>query len=260
MHDIPLVSGVDQSTVMRMLGAEPSEKSTACGTIGLVTQQLARYTDFWLADKALIRPANTKFINRQGMDVTGNYNALIEGTEGDWLFIMGDDHTFAPDILMNLLAHEVDVVVPLVLKKDAPFDPVVYEGEEGEDEATGLPFHRVARLPDSGLHEIYAAGSAGMLIRKHVLDAFERPVFTTSHGVQNEDLLFCKKVREAGFKIYCDVDQKMGHIGIHTVYPMWTGDRWGSILDLGNGQFSPFFGITNDDLAAMEAELVEPAA
>lgn len=255
MSEVPLVSGVDQATVMRMLGVEPSEESKACGTIGLVTQQLARYTDFWLADKALMRPANTKFINRQGMDVTGNYNALIEGMQGDWLFIMGDDHTFAPDILMALLAHEVDVVVPLVLKKDAPFDPVVYEGEEGIDEATGLEMHRVARLPASGLHEIYAAGSAGMLIRKHVLDALERPVFTTSHGVQNEDLLFCHKVREAGFKIYCDVDQKMGHIGIHTVYPMWTGDRWGSILDLGNGQFSPFFGITDDDLKAMEAEL-----
>jgi len=258
LENVPLVSGVDGATVMRMLGIEPQEQSTACGTIGVVTQQLARYTDFWLADKALMRPANTKFVNRQGMDVTGNYNALVEGTEGDWLFIMGDDHTFAPDLLVNLLAHEVDVVVPLVLKKDAPFDPVVYEGEEGVDEATGLTINRVARLEPTGLQEIHAAGSAGMLIRRYVLDAIERPVFTTSNGYQNEDLLFCKKVREAGFKIYCDADQKMGHIGIHTVYPMWDGTRWASILDLGNGQFSPFFGITNDDLAAMEAELVEP--
>ena len=179
---------------------------------------LARYTDFWLSDKALIRPATTKFLNRQGMDVTGNYNGLVEQMEGDWLWIMGDDHTFAPDILVNLLAHEVDVVVPLVLKKDAPFDPVVYEGEEGSDEATGLPFHRVARLPQSGLHEIYAAGSAGMLIRRHVLDALERPVFETSHGVQNEDLLFCRKVREAGFSIWCDVDQPRTYWGVVVAY------------------------------------------
>lgn len=260
MSDIPLVSGVDPQTVMRMLGVEPGEESTACGTVGLVTQQLARYTDFWLSYLALVRPATTKFVNRQGMDVTGNYNGLVADMKGDWLWILGDDHTFAPDILVNLLAHDVDVVVPLVLKKDAPFDPVVYEGEEGFDEATGLPFHSVARLKQSGLQEIYAAGSAGMLIRKHVLDALERPVFITSHGVQNEDLLFCKRVREAGFKIYCDVDQKMGHIGIHTVYPLWTGERWSSIVDFGNGQLSPFFGITDAEIAAMEAELVEPAA
>jgi hypothetical protein len=252
----PLVSGVHPQTVMRMLGMDPGEESQACGTIGLVTQQLARYTDFWLSYQALMRPATTAYLNRQGMDVTGNYNGLVDGMRGDWLWILGDDHTFAPDILVNLLAHDVDVVVPLVLKKDAPFDPVVYEGEEGQDEATGLPYHRVARLPHQGLHEIYAAGSAGMLIRKHVLDALERPVFTTSHGVQNEDLVFCRKVREAGFRIWCDVDQKMGHIGIHTAYPMWTGDRWGPILDFGNGQISPFFGISDADIEAMEAEAI----
>jgi hypothetical protein len=257
----PLVSGVHPQTVLKMLGIEPKEESQACGTIGLVTQQLARYTDFWLAYQALMRPASTAYLNRQGMDVTGNYNGLITDMRGDWLWILGDDHTFAPDILVNLLSHEVDVVVPLVLKKDAPFDPVVYEGQEGQDEDTGLPFHRVAMLPQSGLHEIYAAGSAGMLIRKHVLDALDRPVFTTSHGVQNEDLLFCQKVREAGFKIWCDVDQKMGHIGIHTVYPMWEGSRWGSILDFGNGHLSPYFGISDAELDEVERELgLEPAA
>lgn len=250
--DIPLVSGVHPQTVLRMLGIEPSEQSQACGTIGLCTQQLARYTDFWLAYQALVRPATTAYLNMQGMDVTGNFNRMVNEMAGDWLWILGDDHTFAPDILVNLLAHEVDVVVPLVLKKDAPFDPVVYAGEEGHDEATGLTYHRVALLPQTGLHEIYAAGSAGMLIRKHVLDALERPVFETSHGVQNEDLVLCRKVREAGFKIWCDVDQKMGHIGLHTVYPMWDGSRWGSILDFGNGHISPFFGISDAELEEME--------
>jgi hypothetical protein len=109
------------------------------------------------------------------------------------------------------------------------------------------------------LHEIYAAGSAGMLIRKHVLDAIKRPVFTTEKGMQNEDLLFCKKVREAGFKIWCDVDQKMGHIGLHTVYPMWDGNRWGSILDFGNGHISPYFGISDAELEAMEREVASGA-
>lgn len=248
----PLVSGLDPVTIMRMLGKQGTE-SQASGTIGLVSQPLARFTDFWMSFMALVRPASTRFAFRQGMDVTGNYNGLVDDMAGDTLWIMGDDHTFAPDIYVNLLAHDVDVVVPLVLKKDAPFDPVVYEGEELDEQ--GRTLHQVARLPQSGLVEIHAAGSAGMLISKRVLDALERPVFTTSDGMQNEDLLFCRKVREAGFKIWCDVDQKMGHIGIHTAYPLWQGERWGSILDLGNGQFSPFFGISDDDLSEMEREL-----
>ena len=257
-----LVSGVHPRTVLRMLAVpDPDgEPVTYSGTIGLCTQQLARYTDFWLAYQALVRPADTAYANVQGMDVTGNYNRIVDGMHGDWLWILGDDHTFAPDILVNLLAHDVDVVVPLVLKKDAPFDPVVYDGEEGYDQATGLPIYRVADLPQTGLHQIHAAGSAGMLIRRHVLDSIERPVFTTSHGVQNEDLEFCRKVREAGFQIWCDVDQKMGHIGIHTVYPYWGGDRWRSIVDFGNGQLSPFYGITNDELDKLEAELAAETA
>lgn len=248
--DDPVVSGVHPETLMRMLGLEPGEHSQAAGTIGLVCSPLSRFTDFWLSWIALMRPGTSRILIRQGMDVTGNFNGLVEDMAGDWLWIMGDDHTFRPDILMSLIAHDVDVVVPLVLKKDAPFDPVVYEGDEvGED---GLVYHHVARLPESGLHEIYAAGSAGMLIRKHVLDAIERPVFTTEKGMQNEDLLFCKKVREAGFKIYCDVDQKMGHIGINAVYPAWQGNRWGAVMDLGGGQVSPVFAFTPDELAALE--------
>jgi len=252
--DEPLVSGVDPETLMRMLGRQ-SEESTASGTIGLMSQQLARFADFWYSVMALVRPASTRWSFQQGMDVTGGFNRIADSMVGETLWLLGDDHTFAPDIYVNLLAHDVDVVVPLVLKKDAPFDPVVYDGEEGVDEETGLTMHRVANLPQSGLHEIYAAGSAGMLIRKYVLDALEKPIFETTHGYQNEDLNLCRKIREAGFKIYCDVDQKMGHIGVHTAYPMWAGDRWSSILDLGNGQLTPFFGITNEELTNMERDL-----
>ena len=243
---------------MKMLGLEPGEQSQASGTIGLVCAPLARFTDFWLSWISLMRPGTARILIQQGMDVTGNFNRLVNDMAGEWLWIMGDDHTFAPDILMNLLAHEVDVVVPLCLKKDAPFDPVVYEGEEmGED---GLVYHHVARLPEHGLTEIYAAGSAGMLIRKHVFDAIERPVFTTEKGMQNEDLLFCRKVREAGFKIYCDVDQKMGHIGVNAVYPAWQGNRWGAVMDLGGGQISPVFAFTADELERMEQAVLESDA
>ena len=240
-----------------MLGIEAGEVSQACGTVGLVSQPLARYTDFWLSFQALVRPASTKFVFRQGMDVTGNYNGLVEDMSGDWLWLMGDDHTFAPDILISLIEHDVDVVVPLCLKKDAPFDPVVYESDEIQDD--GNTWHRVARLPQHGLHQIHAAGSAGMLIRKHVLDAIEKPIFTTEKGMQNEDLVFCRKVREAGFKIWCDVDQHMGHISPKTVYPYWQGNRYGAIMDIGYGQFSPVFAFTSEELDAMEAEAMEEA-
>lgn len=240
----PLLCGLSNEQIMQILGREPSPDFQPCGTVGVVSQELSRFTNFWLAFQGLVRPATTKFVFPQGMDVNANYNRLIDGFLGDWLWIMGDDHTFLPDTLMRLLAHEVDVVVPLCLKRHAPFDPVVYSGEGEVESETGLARHEVARLPRTGLVEVHAAGSAGMLIRRHVVESLTQPIFETTNGYQNEDLRFCQKVRDAGFKIWCDVDTKIGHIGTFIVQAQWQGDDETGmhipIMDLGNGYPYPY--------------------
>lgn len=209
------------------------------GTIGIVSSELARFTDFAVSMLKLARPPGTRVIWQQGLDVTANFNMIIDGLEGDWLWIMGDDHVFEPHILLQLLARDVDVIVPLCLKKRAPFEPVVYGHEETDEE--GVSRYYEAELPRNGVVEVHAAGSAGMLIRKHVLDRIGQPVFETSGVRQDEDLILCRKIREAGFKIYCDVDARLGHIGVFGVYPMWQNGWYGAALDLGAGQVTPLF-------------------
>ena len=44
-----------------------------------------------------------------------------------------------------------------------------------------------------------------MLVKRHVLEAIGEPYFET-FGKQNEDLEFCRKIRNAGFKIHVDCD------------------------------------------------------
>ena len=147
---------------------------------------------------------------------------------------MGTDHVMDFDLLQRLLSHDVDVVVPLCLKRSPPYDPVVYSHQNEQGEYVGY-----YDLPEHGLVEVHAAGSAGMLIRRRVLDAFEDPVFE-SHGGLNEDLSFCAKVREGGFQIYCDVDARLGHISEISVWPELRDDgEWGISLHLGNGQKMP---------------------
>ena len=89
----------------------------------------------------------------------------------------------------------VDIVVPNVLQRWVSFHPVVYKGQRAED-GHHLVYHD---LPKEGLHEVYAAGSAGMLISRRVLEAVGEDPFTRSTHIQNEDLAFCARVREAGF-------------------------------------------------------------
>ena len=95
-----------------------------------------------------------------------------------------------------------------------------------------------------GLMEVFVAGSGGMLVRRHVLDAVgwpkdapwnERHWFEYEQGEHlNEDFVFCRKVREAGFKIWCDVEVQMGHRGMMTAWPLPNDDgTWSLGLNLG---------------------------
>src|SRR6266498_2105759 len=144
-------------------------------------------------------PPGSKLLWTKGVDIVGNMNTMVREMRGEWLWILGDDHVMDPDLLQRLLARNVDVVVPLCLKRSPPYDPVVYSHQNELGEYVG------ADLPSSGLVEVHAAGSAGMLVSRRVLAELEDPVFE-SHGGLNEDLTFCAKARDAGFRIWCDVD------------------------------------------------------
>lgn len=206
------------------------------GTIGILSGDLSRYTDFWLALRRVLRPEGSEFLSAQGSDIVVNMNNMVELMEGEWLWILGDDHVFDQNILIRLLSHDTDVVVPLCLKRSPPYHPVVYKcQDENGSHVTEM------ELPAHGLHEVWAAGTAGMLVRKRVLDAIPRPVFTTANGsgTISEDLMFCRKIRDAGFKIHVDVDAKMGHISNMVVWPEHLEDAWHIVLELGNGVVMP---------------------
>ena len=88
------------------------------------------------------------------------------------------------------------------------------------------------------MFEIDAAGSAGMLIRRRVIDSMEQPIFysTLDAGgrqvVLNEDVTFCTRIRhEHGFRVFATADVVLGHLGIFNVRPMHNGERWGALTE-----------------------------
>lgn len=253
-----------------LTGKPVEDESTAAGTIGIISADLARFSDFSTCLLSLIRPVTERIVWVRGMDVCGNLNRIIADMRGDHLFLLGDDHTFAPDTLVRLLQHledpDIDAVVPLCLKKQAPFEPVVY-GSSAVNPDDGLTYFQQANLPEHGLVEVHAAGTAGMLLKKEVLLDLPRPVFETSQGMQNEDLILCRKIRERrerlglpGSGIYCDVDVRIGHIGVFPIYPLWQGDRYGTIMDLGNGHFTPLFAMDPEDAPELDALIADEAS
>jgi hypothetical protein len=198
------------------------------GTVGVVAGPQARFTAFSNAMYGIISllPPHARICQTGSVDVSGNCNMIVRQTleysDHDWCFIMGDDHEFANSLLLLLLeglysSDDVDVLVPHCLKRTPPWTPVVYshQNEDG--------WYVAADLPRKGLTQIHAAGSAGMLIRRRVLEALDDPWFQPAPDAAglNEDLYFCQKVREAGFNIYCDPALILGHIAQHTVEPAW---------------------------------------
>jgi hypothetical protein len=214
---------------------EAPKKKVKPGTVGVISSDLSRYSIFSMCLINLLSYSGdliSHFDWVTGSNITGQTNQLAKRMDGDWLWMIGDDHAFKPELLEQLVLHDVDVVVPLCLQRSSPYPHVVYEGEDYAAEEEGTHILHTS-LPSSGLTEVYAAGNAGMLIKRHVLDAIGEPYFET-FGKQNEDLEFCRKLRNAGFKIHCDVDAHLGHIGQMIVWPNWTDEHgWGIRLNTG---------------------------
>jgi hypothetical protein len=215
------------------------------GLVGIACGEQARHSSFYADLAGLQRPAGTHVAWRTGPYISINRNELVKEalTMGaDWLWFLDDDHRFHPDILERLLAHGEDITVPLCLKRSVPFAPVIYTGRDG-DRWTNYSFDQI---PASGTIGVGAAGTAGMLISRCVLEEIPEPWFEMQTGadgeILGEDFTFSQKAVEAGFDIVCDTDAKLGHIGTVTVWPTVTEAGQEVRVEFGEGvgvTFSP---------------------
>jgi hypothetical protein len=211
----------------RTLGKETSEKiaSLPPGVIGVASGFLGRYREFdWCLDN-LWSPPGTLIRWSIGVDVCHNFNDmcryLIERPEMQWLWILGDDHLFTQDLLLNLMARDLDIVVPLCLRRNGDFSPVFNRGKDGGyatiSESWDLIKGKSGLMPWDG-----TCGNAGMLIRRKVLEGMVPPWFRAgqlSPEYSSPDLYFCQAAQEKEFKIIIDLDNPIGHMDHMGIWP-----------------------------------------
>lgn len=133
----------------------------------------------------------------------------------DYLFMIDDDMICEPDIFERLYNHEKDIIAGLAFTRSNPHSPVIYKLSKGFDEVTKSNYYTnytVFDYPKNTLVECDAVGFGGVLIKCKVLKQMKKPWFmsTASSG---EDIYFCHKAGESGFKIFMDTSVKMGHVG-----------------------------------------------
>lgn len=219
--------------------------SLSPGTIGVPTAENGRSRLFDQCLAALDRPAGTTL--RYGIhgSVAKARNVLVEQMTGEWLWMIDDDHVFAADTLTRLLRHlddpRVDAVVPFCLRKQFPATHVLFSlnSRWTRDDTTQPITLRYDLQPhERGLIEVGAAGTAGMLVRRRVFDQLEPPWFELGQVPRYrdfpcEDVWFCRRLRDAGFRLFCDLETPLGHITPIIIWP--TRSRQGHTLQWPTG-------------------------
>lgn len=216
------------------------------GAICIASGELARYPHFTHAMLHVLRPHGTTIEMHCGLNVAANFNAGIRRMLADprleWVWIMGDDHEFHQSILLQLLDAEKDIIVPIVVRRQPPFIPVLFKRPVPGTPAGQFPPFHWDELPPTGLlgpeHGLYVAGSAGMLIRRRVLEALQDPWFEVGMAgidLMNEDVHFCQKAQDAGFPIYAHLDVPMDHWTPMSFRPIKSDDnQWTVAINLGS--------------------------
>ncbi len=190
-------------------------KKPGPGIIGTASCTNPRYRSFDKCHHSVEKPDNTGLMWADTINVAWNFNQMCElimkSPEYEWLWLLGDDHVFKPDLLMKLLARDVDIITPLCLRRHPPYTPTINGPVEEGHPVLGWE----SIEGKSGVIEVSACGNAGMLIKRHVIEKIGGDWHRAGchkSGVGGPDLWFCYKAKEAGYKILIDTENKIGHL------------------------------------------------
>lgn len=168
-----------------------------------------RYEFYWYTTGRLLTQMAREKLIREARDREMDYVIQFDND-------MVLPPTFAESMLMTMEEHpEIDVLGALAFMRNAPHYPVIYNTVEGYDPVLRTDYYinqYVKRYPKDTLVECDAVGFGGVCIRMDfVREKMTEPYFmsTTQTG---EDLWFCKKVKEAGGRVFMDTRIKLGHI------------------------------------------------
>ena len=128
------------------------------------------------------------------------------------LMFIDSDMQFPPDGINRLMAHDLDVVAGLYFRRQPPHLPTIHQ-KEGDKLMIPKTF------PKDKPFEVYALATGFMLIKVEVLKNIKPPwfFFGDFHGhAMGEDVYFCNKVRQKGYKIWCDPTIELGHVGMYS--------------------------------------------
>lgn len=140
--------------------------------------------------------------------------------DADYVMWFDSDMSFAPDTLERMMKtlkeNDLDILTGLYFRRVHPHSPVLFDKVEFDGDLCNWTEFKT--LPE-GLFEVGACGFGCVLMKTDVFfdvqSKFGR--MFTPIGNTGEDIAFCWRARQCGYKVICDPSVVCGHVGYITV-------------------------------------------
>ncbi len=117
-----------------------------------------------------------------------------------YVLFLDDDMIIPQDIFFRLASYKKDIVSGIAKRR---IEPHTY---------TAFKNGKVVKA-NQGLKEVDRVGMFGILIKTEVFKKIKYPYFEANKDGGGEDISFCDKARKVGYKIYCDTNLIVPHLG-----------------------------------------------
>ena len=143
--------------------------------------------------------------------------------EYDYVLWLDSDMVFRQDLLRRMLEvmeeKNLDFLTGLYFRRVAPFSPVLFSKLEIFNDGNGCEWEEPDDVPTE-LTEVAGCGFGCVLMKADVIfdvaTKYGANMFNPFSGL-GEDLAFCWRARDCGYKIYCDPQFECGHVGYSVV-------------------------------------------
>lgn len=172
---------------------------------------------------ALSKPGHWDYTDCPRITVHEARNLLVQQAlkwNATHLLFIDDDMVFPPAAAEKLIDLDKDIVCALAYQRRPKFLPCIYTIKP--DENGIMQINHIEDAENTGVIEIDACGSAFILIKTEVFKKLELPWYTwgdktlgvyEDKGGLGEDIGFCVKAKRAGFRVFCDTDLIINHLG-----------------------------------------------
>lgn len=163
-----------------------------------------------------------------------NLVRMAQKADASHILFLDDDMTFPPNTLERLLAANKPIVSTNCTTRTVPVITTAIKDDK-----------RIMSEGRSGLEEVDQVGMAVMLINLKVFDRIPLPWFKFDWDEEypetycSEDIYFCRKANQAGFRVWIDHDLSLGigHLGeMEYGHDLVTAEE----IDKKNAQAGPF--------------------